>query len=349
MKWLMLFCLAVVVVGLACWQYLLADRSGESIPVTSPPEVDAPAPPEMQGIGYVEPVSEVRKLMMRAGGVVKRCRVQVGDRVSKDQPILELEDATPRAEVEVARKELELARAEADHVNAGINPYRLRVAEQTAKRLREKLHHSRLQAQRYQAMISSSAASRQEFESMDTQWRQTEVELKEQEAELDHLRHHVTPEQKAMLEAKVRHARAKLELAEEKQRETVLLAPFDGTVLKLLKREGEGVRSFEPETVVLFGDMSQVRVRAEMDERFVRHLQVGQAVTVYGRNLAGKTYRGRVACLEHLMGNKTVFTRASSERKDLDVLQVLIDLGPDFQAPAGLQVDVKIEGSRGPE
>jgi hypothetical protein len=89
--------------------------------------------------------------------------------------------------------------------------------------------------------------------------------------------------------------------------------------------------------------MTAVRVRAEMDERFVRHLEVGQAATVFGRNLAGKSYRGRVAGLEHLMGNKTVFTRAASERKDLDVLQVLIDLGPEFQAPAGLQVDVKIE------
>lgn len=48
------------------------------------------------------------------------------------------------------------------------------------------------------------------------------------------------------------------------------------------------------------------------------------------------------------MGNKTVFTQASSERKDLDVLQVLIDLGPNFRAPAGPQVDVTIECSGGP-
>lgn len=81
----------------------------------------------------------------------------------------------------------------------------------------------------------------------------------------------------------------------------------------------------------------------EVDERFVQHLAAGQLAVVYGRNLAGRTYRGRVAYTEQLMGDKTVFTRASSERKDLDVLQVLVDLGPDFRAPAGLQVDVKIE------
>jgi multidrug resistance efflux pump len=349
MKWLLLGFLAILAAALAFRQYLPLDRTGESPSLTEPPEADAPALMVMQWTGYVEPVSEVRKLMMRAGGVIKRCRVQVGDRVRKGQVILELEDATQRAEVEVARKNLELATADADYVKAGVNPYRLRVAEQMAERLREKLRHFRAEAQRYQAMIASRAASVQEYENMETQRRQTVSELKEQEAELEHLRHIVTPEQRATVEAKVRHARASLELAEEKLQEMKLTAPFDGTVLKLLKREGEGVKTFEPEPVVLFGDLSRVRVRAEMDERFVRHLAVGQAATVFGRNLAGKTYRGQVVALENLMGNKTVFTRASSERKDLDVLQVLIDLGPDFQAPAGLQVDVRVEGSGDPE
>lgn len=47
--------------------------------------------------------------------------------------------------------------------------------------------------------------------------------------------------------------------------------------------------------------------------------------------------------LEPIMGDKTLFTHESSERKDLDVLQVIIDLGTDCQAPVGLQVDVVIE------
>lgn len=349
MKWLMLFGSTVLVAGLVSWQYISPERNGESSSMSSPPEAAAPGPVEMLGIGYVEPFTEVRQLMMRTGGVIKRCYVQVGALVHKGEPILELEDATQRAEVEVARKELELACAEASFVKAGVNPYRIKVIEQTTRRLTEKLNYSRTQALRYKAMISSLAASRQEYENMNTQWRQTEGELKEQEAELEHLKHYVTPEQKAMQEAKVRQAQAKLELAQEKLRETKLLAPFDGTVLKLVKREGEGVRSMEPETVILFGDMSRVRVRAEMDERFVKYLQAGQPAIIYGRNLAGKRYHGQVSCLEHIMGKKTVFTRASSERKDLDVLQVLIDLGPDFTAPAGLQVDVKIESADSPE
>jgi hypothetical protein len=114
-------------------------------------------------------------------------------------------------------------------------------------------------------------------------------------------------------------------------------------VLKLLKRPGEGVRMIELEPVALFGDLSRLRVRAEIDERFVKDLRVGQRAEVYGRNLLGQSYPGRVAELEGVMGDKTVFTRASWERKDLHVLQAVLEMAPGFSAPVGLQVDVQIQ------
>jgi multidrug resistance efflux pump len=343
MKRVLLLGITVAVVGVGSWQLLPADKRAPAGVPDVPATLPAAAPAAIQGLGYVEPVSEVRQLMMRTGGVIKKCYANVGDTVRKGDVILELEDATQRADVDLARKNLDMLQADAANVNAGINPYQIKTTEQTVERLREKFRHYRAEAARYRAMLATKAASSQDHEAMETLRRQSEVELKEQEAELERLRHYVTPENRAWQEARIKHAQANLGLAEERLRETKLLAPFDGTVLKLLKREGEGVRSFEPEAVVLFGDVTRLRVRAEIDERFVHRLAVGQGALIYSRTLAGKTYRGRVVLLEQVMGNKTVFTRASSERKDLDVLQVLIDMGPDFHVPAGLQVDVKIE------
>jgi hypothetical protein len=44
------------------------------------------------------------------------------------------------------------------------------------------------------------------------------------------------------------------------------------------------------------------------------------------------------------MGKKTVFSRSATERKDLDVVQVMIVMSEAFTATIGLEVDVKIEG-----
>ena len=60
--------------------------------------------------------------------------------------ILELEDATQRAEVAQARQQLAMVQADAANVNAGINPYKIKVTEQTIERLREKRRHYKAEA-----------------------------------------------------------------------------------------------------------------------------------------------------------------------------------------------------------
>jgi hypothetical protein len=75
MKWVLLFGSIAAAVGVACWKYLPTDRNGKGVAPTRLAEAAVPAAPGMQGVGYVEPVSEVRKLMMRTGGVIKQCRV----------------------------------------------------------------------------------------------------------------------------------------------------------------------------------------------------------------------------------------------------------------------------------
>jgi multidrug resistance efflux pump len=340
MKWALAFGLATAAAG-AAWQLHPADKIPS--PETTAAEAERTPGSRVQGTGYVEPASEVRKLMPRTGGVIKRCPVSAGVAVRKGEVLVELEDATQRAEVEGARRQLELARAEAASVLSGVNPYRIKVVEQAIQRLREKVRHSTLEVRRYQAMLQTRSASLQEHEQVETQRRQAEAELKEQEAELVHLRQYVTPETRALQEARVNQARANLATAEERLRETRLTAPFDGVLLKVLKREGDSVWPAAGDPVLLFGDLSRLRVRAEIDERFVRQVKVGQPAAVSGHNLGGHTYPGRVVVVEPVMGDRTVFAHSPSERKDLQVLQVLIELGPDFCAPAGLQVEVAVE------
>jgi ABC exporter DevB family membrane fusion protein len=335
--------LTALAVASGAWLTFLVWRSPAAPPVPNTAPASLPlGGGVMEGIGYVEPRSEVRRLMFRTGGVIRSCLVKAGDEVRKGQVLVELEDSTQRAEVELACKQLDQARADASAVNAGVNPYRIKVLENSLDRLREKVRHARADLDRADQLVDEGGVSKQDHDLMATRRTQAEMELREQEAELLHLRRFVTPEKKPVLAAKVEQAAAHLRLAEQRLGETRLTAPCDGTVLKLVKHEGEGVSLLVPETVLLFGDLSRLRVRAEFDERFVKELRAGQAVEVYGRNLLGNTCPGRLVEVERVMGDKTVFTRASSEWKDLHVLQVIVEMDPGFAAPVGLQVDVRV-------
>jgi HlyD family secretion protein len=80
----------------------------------------------------------------------------------------------------------------------------------------------------------------------------------------------------------------------------------------------------------------------EIEERFARRLRVGQRAVVFGRGLGKDSFESRVVLVKAVMGKKTVFARTATERKDLDVLQVFIEPEAAFQAPVGLEVDVRI-------
>jgi HlyD family secretion protein len=43
-----------------------------------------------------------------------------------------------------------------------------------------------------------------------------------------------------------------------------------------------------------------------------------------------------------MMGKKTVFSRESAERKDLEVLQVFIEPDQPLDVPVGLKIDVEL-------
>jgi multidrug resistance efflux pump len=325
--------------GLTCWLCCPINRApATSLPVPTEPTGAL----QVQGIGYVEPASEIRKLAPRTGGVVRRLHVRVGEAVRQGQVLLELDNAVPQAEVETARSALALARAEAADTSSGINPYRVLVVEASIARLREKCRYCRVEVERQQKLLQGHAGNDQELQAALHQQRLAEAALREEEANLLYLHRYVTPEKRGALDSKIHQAEAQLKLAEEREQATRLLAPSDGTVLKLLKREGEGVHPSDPEAVLLFGDLSRLHVRADIDERFVQLLRAGQSAEISGRNLAGERYRSRVLCVEPLMGGKTVFTRASSEKKDLDVVQVILETEPGFRAPPGLRVDVEI-------
>jgi HlyD family secretion protein len=64
--------------------------------------------------------------------------------------------------------------------------------------------------------------------------------------------------------------------------------------------------------------------------------------------LGTRSYHGRSVALKAIMGRKTLFSRAATERKDVDVLQVFIETDQPLDVPIGLEVDVRISDDPDP-
>ncbi|MCI0463537.1 MAG: HlyD family efflux transporter periplasmic adaptor subunit [Gemmataceae bacterium] len=329
----------VPVTALLVYQPGLVRRSAAPEPASA---VGGKAGQWIQGVGYVEPVSEVRRLTFKGNGVIGECRVRVGDLLQAGQILMVLQNEDQRAALEVAEKELHLARAARAKVFRGVNPFQIAAAESRIDLLKEHFQHATREHERSRTMFGSQAVSDAENAQVRTAMLQARAALHQAEAEVLHLKNHVTGEDRQVAEAQVELAVARREWWHRQLEDTILRAPFAGRVLEILKREGEGVRLADNEPVALFGDTSQLRIRAEIEERFARRLKVGQRAQVFGRGLGQECLLGHVVFVKGVMGPKTVFARAATERKDLDVIQVFIEVEEKLVAPVGLEVDVRV-------
>lgn len=267
----------VLLLCLGAWHWLpgRANEHAGSPDVLS--SVAAADEAEIHGIGYLEPLSELRQLVPRTSGVIRRCVATVGQSVHAGDVILELDDSTQQADLEVARQELAVAKTQAADVRVGVNPFRLKTAEQTLARMDAARKYFADELARQEKLVAQRAVTPEGLAKIRHDAQQAELQWLEQSAELEHLRHWTTPEQLAVADACVQLAAA--------------------TVAKAI---------------------------------------------VQGFNLHGRSFSGRVTEIKPVMGAKTVFSRSASERKDLTVMEVLIDLDESPPAPVGLQVDVRI-------
>ena len=254
-----------------------------------------------------------------------------------------LDDGSEAAALEVANEELRVAQADEARILRGVNEHRIEGAKFKAESVRKRIAFLERQYERYSRLQKEKSATLSEFQKIQSDLDSARAELAALEAEVAHLSDFVLAEEKLLAAARVDLAAARVRQREQDLRETRLLAPMDGTVLEILKREGESVSASPRESVLVFADLRACRVRAEVDERYVHRVKSGQRAAIYGRNVGDRAYHGTVVLVKQLMGDKTVFAHSGAERKDLDAGQVFIGMEAGFVAPAGLRVDVAID------
>lgn len=313
-------------------------------PVPEPPKSTSEAARAriVRGLGYVEPVSEMRRLVFQVEGVIETVPVQIGQRVEAGAVLMTLYNATEKAALVEAEQQLRLAVAKHDQLFAGVHPDQILAAKKKIDVLKERLAYAEKHHKRAAALAANKAGAVADLDQADSELRQAQQSLSQAEAELANLENHVRPSDREVADAEVKLAEAKVASAKQQLERTILKAPFDGAVLEILRREGEGARQTDHEPVLIFADDAQLRLRAEIDERYAHRLADGQTAEIYGRAIGDQRVPGRVAVVKRLMGDKTVFSRDASERKDLDVIQALIDLPREFKAPLGLKLDVDV-------
>ena len=122
-------------------------------------------------------------------------------------------------------------------------------------------------------------------------------------------------------------------------------APVAGTVLQVNSRAGEFVAAGATTPPLVLGDLSQVQVRADVDEQIAPRVKAGRPAVGYLKGDSTRPIPMSFVRIEPFVIPKKSLTGASTERVDTRVLQIIYQFTPsaDRAVYVGQQLDVFID------
>jgi RND family efflux transporter MFP subunit len=248
--------------------------------------------------GYV--VARTRaSVSAKLPGRIAELRVSEGSTLKKDEIIATLENADYQAQLAQAQAAEATARADLMEARAS-----LATASRDAKRLRD------IRTQ------DSKAVAEQDFDA--AQGRESEAQARVQAAE-----------------ARIGSARAAAGFARANLENTVIRAPFSGTVLRKEAEVGEVVApsvggGLTRGAVVTMADLTTLEVEVDVNEAYIARVTGGQPAKITLDAYPDTSFRGRV---------RQVVPTADRQRATVQVKVSIVDRDPRILPEMGARVD----------
>lgn len=288
--------------------------------------------------GRVEPWSGEIKIGSPAIGRVGEVLVKVNDTVVSGEGLLRLDDDEVRTRHAKAALQYNLrkrARPKAEAKGSERRKHEDAVfdAEQRVVEARSALDRAAAAKRAGSGSQSELDAARASLTKAQSLVEQRNRDLAEYEADAPVTAPSESDQQIAMARVDLRGAEAALD-------NLVVRAPIAATVLQINVRAGELASPSAPQPLVVLGDVTRLRVRAELDERDYGKVKVGHKVVVRSSAFHGQDIAGTVSSVAPVIDAGRIGARGQRNFTDVNVAEVLVDLAERGPLAVGMKVDV---------
>ncbi len=236
--------------------------------------------------GKITPITQV-EVKSKASGIVEKLFVDINNRVSKGQPLAQLDQQEILAQVSAQRAQLSAAKANVGIIEADIAQDRV-----NAKAPDLPMYKATLD--RNEAMLQQGLVPQQ---SLDNARRDYEAELNKRNSS----RAAIVVDQAKLkqAEAQVAQNQATLDQLLEQLSYTTITAPMDGEVLSRDVEIGDAVSSIlvlgsTATLVMTLGDTHEVYVKGKVDESDIAHVYLGQPARIKVESFRNRYFDGKV-------------------------------------------------------
>jgi HlyD family secretion protein len=343
----MLIVAAVVALGIGYYVPQTFSQKSPDAAKAETPKAEPKAQPKAtwaaSAPGRVEPVGGEIRISAQAPGRISEVLVGINERVKAGDLLVRLADEELVARVHAARAEVAVRKRDRDNETIAKGAQDRRTAEDNLANSERALALAREELDR--ALKTRRSGTTATGGDIDKARDGVKQAVDRQEQMRTALRKALAADTSAQtrLEAGLAAARAELSLAETALERTRIRAPADGTVLQLVARIGETAVPSPESPLLVVGDVTQLRVRAEFEERDVGKIRLGQTAIVRSDAFAGQDFEGTVSSLAQALGPSKLAQRGPRRPTDVDVLEVIIDLTGQPPLLPGMRVDVFVK------
>jgi HlyD family secretion protein len=289
--------------------------------------------------GRVEPRSGEIKIAAPVLARAAAVPAKAGDMVQAGDLLVRLEDDEARARVASAQAQVALRKRVRNEVAAASRAAQRRKAEDGVSDAENAAFEARSALD--QAIQRAAPAA---IDAARAELARTQTRLAQQQADLRKLETQTNTPLPTEQEGELNVARAELRAAQAALEQTRIRAPIAGTVLKVNLRPGELAVPSTEQPLVMMGDLSALRVRAQVDEQDVAQIKLGQLVLVRTPAFPGKEFPGAVSSIAPIIELGDINLGSDRNAIMTHVAQVLVGLSAWGQLAVGMKVDVFFEG-----
>jgi len=290
--------------------------------------------------GRVEPKDGEVRISSEVPGRIVGVNVATNDQVTAGDPLVLLEADDLQPKLDAARSEAEVRLLERDEEPATGLAQERRVAEDALNAS----ERARFEAQR--AFDEAFRQSKSDGGNADAvkaardKLAAAEKKAADDRTALDAVLAKPGLPLPTRLESALWVARTDVTQVENAIEKTRVRAPANGSILNVWARVGEMAQPSPDAALLLFGDLSALRVRAEVEERDVTKIRVGQRVVVRADAFPDKDFEGVVTQVAPALGTPRITSRGPRRPNDVEVLEVLAALDGNTPLLTGMRVDV---------
>jgi len=288
--------------------------------------------------GRVEPWSGEIRIGSAAMGRVGEILVKINDTVLAGEALMRLDDEEARNRH--AKAELQYSLRKRSRPNATGRNAERRKLEDAVGDIERAVIEQRAALDRTTAAKRAGTGSTDDLTAARKKLADTRDQLRERRAELAKFEADAPNLAPADPEGVFPMARLDLRGAEAALDNLIVRAPIDGTVLQINIRAGELASPSAPQPLIVLGDLSKLRVRAEIDERDYGGIKVGQRVVVRSAAFRGRDVAGTVSSIAPIIDAGRIGARGQRNLNDVNVAEVVIDLAETGPLAVGMKVDV---------